>query len=663
MAKTWSTKESASLYNLRGWGINYFGINDKGNMTFHPGRSRKKVIDIKTIVDDVTRRGVKLPVLVRFQDILRDRVKVLNNAFKKAIADHNYKGRYYGVFPIKVNQLREVVEEVLDAGEPFQIGLEAGSKPELMAVLAMNSPESLIVVNGYKDETMLRLACLGTKIGKQVIVVIEKASELEPLIAAAKEYGVRPMIGIRAKLTTEGSGRWKSSAGHAAKFGLTTADVISAIKTLESHNMTDCVKLVHFHIGSQVTEIQTIKNAVKEGARIYAKLKRICPSLEYLDCGGGLGVDYEGTNSTSDHSVNYGMGEYTRDVVYSIQEICSAEKVAEPHIVTESGRALTAHHSMLVVNIFGSIEAGANPGGVDTSEREGENRVVLEMRDIIRLLTVDNLAESLHDGQQRLEEAHSLFRLGYLGLEDKARVETLYWQLGVEILKLLPKAERITKEVEDMVKSLEDQYLVNFSVFQSLPDAWALGHIFPIAPLHRLDEEPVRTATLADITCDSDGKLSSFVCGKKNRPTIPLHRLNGKPYYLGIFLQGAYQATMGDIHNLFGRVNEVHVFEDDGEPGGYYIEEVIHGQTVRDVLESIQYSEFELIRMVKGAIDVQVKAGKLKPREGVDLLDEYEDVMKEYTYIEHGTQGAEAATPAPADAFRTNEAGDTVSSS
>ncbi len=644
MTKDWTPKDSAKLYNLKGWGLNYFQINDSGRLAFHPRRNSKRSIDIKHVADDIVARGVKLPALIRFQDILRDRVATLNRAFRRAIKQYDYKGRYLGVYPIKVNQLREVVEEVLDAGKPFQLGLEAGSKPELMAVLAMNSNEALAVVNGYKDASMMRLACVGIKIGRKIIVVIEKLSELKMLLDAADAEGVRPMIGLRAKLETEGSGKWATSAGHRAKFGLTTSEIIAAVRTLEKRNMLDCAKLLHFHIGSQVTDIRVLKEAVKEAARVYAKLYGMGAKLEYLDCGGGLGVDYEGSNSSSDHSMNYTLEEYTRDVVYAVQEVCQEEKVPEPNLVTESGRALTAHHAILVVDAFGSIETASAPIPVD--ETPTEHKIVDNIREALKGLNEENLAESFHDAQQALEEASTMFRLGFLGLEDKAKVETLYWTLCVDVAKLVNRVENVPEDVEAMVKTLHDQYLVNFSVFQSLPDIWAIDQVFPIMPLHRLKEEPTRRASIADITCDSDGKVSNFISPEEG-DVLPLHPLNGDPYYLGIFLMGAYQATMGDIHNLFGRVNEVHVFEDDEEPGGYYVEEIIRGQRVWDVLESIQYNKFELVKMVKSAIDGRIKAGALKKREGVDLLNYYEEMMKEYTYLDR-TDNLEPRTVVPA---------------
>jgi len=631
--KPWTIEAAESLYNLEGWGLKYFGINAKGNVTLQPKREPEGAIDILDVVDDVASRGIKMPVLIRFQDILRRRVTLINEAFGAAIKEHGYGGRFFGVYPIKVNQFREVVEEISDAGRAWQYGLEAGSKGELLAVLAMNSSEALTIVNGYKDESMMRLAMIGLKLGKRVIVVVEKLSELRLLLDAAKDAGVRPLIGVRVKLQTTGVGKWRSSSGHFAKFGLTTPEILAAVETLKAEGMSDCLKLVHFHIGSQISDIRVIKDAVKEGARYYAKLRKMGLGVEYVDCGGGLGVDYDGTHTAVDSSMNYNLREYVADVVYSVQEVCKQEKVPEPHLITESGRSMVAHHALLVVNVFGSIETGATP--IEFRETPDEHQVVRELREAIKTLNPKNLAESFHDGQQHLEESFTLFKLGYLGLEDKAKVEHLYWKLCLEIGKLLPKAKFVSEDLLEMQKALNDQYLCNFSLFQSLPDSWAIGQLFPIMPLHRLNEEPVRRASLVDITCDSDGKIQNFACHRSAGGTLPVHTLDGKPYYLGFFLMGAYQATMGDIHNLFGRVNEVHVFQDAAEEKGYYIEETIQGQTVRDVLSSIQYSDFELVRMIKEAADGQIKSGALKPREAADLVDRYEAVLSEYTYVDH----------------------------
>ena len=631
--KRWTLDDSSELYNLQGWGLNYFAINAKGHVVVQPKKVAEGAIDVMDVIEDVSARGIKMPVLIRFQDILRRRVTLINESFAAAIAEHGYGGRYFGVYPIKVNQLREVVEEIGDAGRAFQFGLEAGSKGELLAVLALNPSEALTIVNGYKDESMMRLAVLGLKIGRKIVVVIEKLSELELLLSAAREGGVKPLIGLRVKLQTQGSGKWRSSSGHFAKFGLTTPEILGVVETLKAEGLSDCLKLVHFHVGSQVCDIRTIKDAVKEGARYYAKLRKMGLGVEYLDCGGGLGVDYDGTHTAVDSSMNYSLREYVADVVYSVQEVCKQEKVPEPDLVTESGRSMVAHHALLVANIFGTIEAGTSP--VDLRMSADEHQVVRELREALKDLTPKNIAESFHDGQQHLEEACSLFKLGYLGLEDKAKVENLYWKLCLEIGKLLPKAKFVSEDLLEMQKALIDQYLCNFSVFQSLPDSWAINQIFPIMPLHRLDEEPLRRASVVDITCDSDGKITNFATHRKAGGALPVHALDGRPYYLGFFLMGAYQATMGDIHNLFGRVNEVHVFKDEDEPKGYYIEETIQGQSIRDVLSQIQYSDYELVKRIKEAADAQVKAGTLKPREAAEIVDRYEAVLSEYTYVDH----------------------------
>ncbi|MEW6056821.1 MAG: biosynthetic arginine decarboxylase [Bdellovibrionota bacterium] len=634
--KVWTVDDSLKTYNIENWGLNYFGINQKGNIVVNSKQAPSLSIDIKEVVDDIVSRGIKLPVLIRFQDILRNRVVTLNEAFKKAIEENNYKGRYQGVYPIKVNQLREVVEEILDAGAPYQFGLEAGSKAELVASIAMNTnPDSLILCNGYKDYSVIKTALLGLKLGKRVIIVVEKLTELYQILKVAKEFGVRPLIGIRSKLHTRGSGKWESSGGDSAKFGLTTPEILQVIKTLRDEGMTDCLKLLHFHIGSQITDIRTIKDAVKEGSRVYSKLRKMGIDIEYLDVGGGLGVDYDGSRTSFDSSINYSLHEYVSDVVYTIQEVCAAEEVPEPNIVSESGRALVAHHSVLVINVFGSIEVGRTPYTLE--ENPEESTVVREMREILKNITPKNLLESYHDALQRKEEAFSMFKLGFLDLEEKAKVENLFWNICLGLAKQTSGLKYVPEELQNMSKHLADQFLCNFSLFQSAPDHWAIQHLFPIVPIHRLNEEPARQSTLVDITCDSDGKVDKFIDLKDVRDTLPLHALNGKPYYIGMFLMGAYQDIMGDIHNLFGRVNEVHVFEDVEEPGGYYIEETIQGHTVSSVLSTIQYNPIELGKMVKIAIDAQVKSGALKPREGVDLLNDYEQRLNEYTYIDQTT--------------------------
>ena len=653
--RTWGVSDSLKMYNIESWGDQYFSINPTGNMTVHPKRGEGPGIDLKSVVDEIRTSGVGLPVLIRFQDIIRHRVVALNEAFKKTIAEFGYKGRYQGVYPIKVNQMREVVEEILDAGRAYDFGLEAGSKAELAAVIAMNTtPNALVICNGYKDYAFIKTALMGIKMGKRVIIVIEKLSELYQVIAVAKELGVVPQVGIRCKLYSKGSGKWESSGGEFAKFGLTTPELLHAVNVLRQEGLQESFKLLHFHIGSQITNIKTIKDAVKEGTRIYSKLRKMGLNVEFLDVGGGLGVDYDGSRTSFESSINYSLAEYVTDVVYSIKEVCEAEEVPEPNIVSESGRALVAHHSVLIVNVFGSIEVGATP--MEMAETTDEDDVVKEMRYLSQHLSHKNLLEHFHDALQRKEEALSMFKLGFLSLEDKAKVEYLFWQICKVIHKNAKGLKYVPEEVEALNKHLADQYLCNFSLFQSMPDHWAIQHLFPIVPIHRHDEEPQRTATLVDITCDSDGKVCKFIDLRDIKDTLPLHPLRDKePYYLGFFLMGAYQDIMGDLHNLFGRVNEVHVFLDETEPGGYYIEEVIRGNNIAGVLSWIQYSATDLEKRVKEQIEAKVREGLIKPKEGVDLQNFYEEVLHGYTYMDYDRQAKHmqsaleiANTPAPA---------------
>jgi arginine decarboxylase len=638
MIKSWSISDSLKLYNIENWGDQYFSINPSGNMTVHPRRGEGPGVDLMAVVDEVRSQNVGLPVLVRFQDITRNRVVTLNEAFRKAIQEYGYKGRYKGVYPIKVNQMREVVEEIVDAGRPYDYGLEAGSKAELVAVMAAPlSPDSLVICNGYKDYAFIKTALMGIKLGKKVIIVVEKMTELLHVIAVSREIGVTPIIGIRTKLYSKGSGKWESSGGEFAKFGLTTPELLHAVEILRREGLQDSFKLLHFHIGSQITNIRTVKDAVKEGTRIYAKLKKMGVGLEYLDVGGGLGVDYDGSRTSFDSSINYSLQEYVSDVVYSIKEVCEAEEVPEPNIVSESGRAIVAHHSVLVVNVFGSVEVGVTPMELEPSPDEDD--VVKEMRYLSQNLTAKNVLAHFHDAIARKEEALSMFKLGFLSLEDKAKVEQLFWQICRVIHRNSSGLKYVPDDVESLGKALADQYLCNFSIFQSLPDHWAIQHLFPIVPIHRLDEEPSHQATLVDITCDSDGKVNKFIDLRDIKDTLPLHPVKPEdPYYLGFFLMGAYQDIMGDLHNLFGRVNEVHVFLDETEPGGYYIEEVIPGNTISGVLSWIQYSGTDLSKRVKEQIDQKVREGLIKPKEGVEFQNFYESVLNGYTYMDVFTQ-------------------------
>ena len=633
--RPWGVSDSLKLFQTENWGGQYFNINPAGNLTVHPRQGQGPGIDLTKVIDEVTAQGLELPLLVRFQDIIRHRVIQLNDAFRKAIEEANYPGVYRGVYPIKVNQMREVVEEVVDAGRAFAYGLEAGSKAELVAVLSQDlHPDALTIVNGYKDFSVMRLALMGIKLGKKVIIVLEKLSEVHSVVKIAREMGVTPMLGLRCKLNSKGSGKWEGSGGELAKFGLTTPEILYCVNYLKNEGFEDSIKLLHFHIGSQVTNIRTIKEAVKEATRFYAELYKMGCKLEYLDVGGGLGVDYDGSRTDFESSTNYSLQEYCSDVVYSIQEICANEEVSVPTIVSESGRAIAAHHSVLIVNIFGSIEVGTTP--IDLPETDDEHNVVKEMRYAYQNINYKNLLESLNEALQRKEEALSMFKLGLLTIQDRAKIEHLFWQLCRKVQQWAPEMRYIPEEVEKITKALADQYLCNFSIFQSMPDHWAIQQLFPVMPVHRLDEEPTRTATLVDITCDSDGKVCKFVDLRDVKDTLKLHALkDNEAYYIGFFLTGAYQDIMGDLHNLFGKVNEVHVFLDETEPGGYYVEEVIKGNNIASVLSWIQYSPAHIEQEVKSLIDRKVREGLIKPREGVELQNFYENVLQGYTYIDN----------------------------
>jgi arginine decarboxylase len=633
----WDIPSARALYNITGWGAKYFDINDAGHVIAMPLRENGAVVDVTDVIEEAKGRGLKFPVLIRFQDILRDRVEAINQAFAAAIAEFNYQNKYRGVFPIKVNQLREVVEEILDAGKPHQFGLEVGSKPELFAGLALqNQQASLIICNGYKDTLFIRMALMGIKLGKKVIMVVEKLEELRQIIAVSRQMGVEPLVGIRARLLSKGAGKWADSGGENAKFGLNTAELLAATEILRAEKMEHCFKLLHFHIGSQVPDILTIKKAVQEAARFYAKLYKMGFAVESLDVGGGLGVDYDGSRSASDSSTNYTLQEYANDIVFYIGEVCNQEQVPHPQIISESGRSIVAYHSVLVVETFGTIEKIRV--GEDIQYGDKEQALVRDLLDIRKNLPRLNMLEAFHDASERREEAHNMFTLGLLDLPDKAKIETLYWEIGQAVVHSFHGHHYVPEEIRKLEDSLGDQFLCNFSVFQSLLDHWALGQLFPVMPLSRLNEKPTREATLVDITCDSDGEVKKFIDLTDVRDTLPLHppRANGnglEPYYLGFFLMGAYQDIMGDLHNLFGRVNEVHVFLDPDEPAGYYVEEIIEGSTIGQALTSVQYDENELKRQMKMQIDEAIKSDRLKPSEGMRLLDDYERGLKDYTYL------------------------------
>ena len=630
----WSTDDAKELYLIDRWGSGYFDAGENGNMTVAPLQERGRRIAITDVIAEAREQGLTTPLLIRFQDILHHRVRALNEAFNRAIVENKYRGVYRGVFPIKVNQLREVVEEILDAGRPYHFGIEVGSKPEIYAGLSVHTDnESLIVCNGYKDDAFIRAAMIGRKLGKKVILIAEKLSEVRSITRIAKEMNVEPYIGLRVRLVTKGAGKWATSGGEHAKFGLSTSEILAATDIMREAGMSQSFKLIHFHIGSQVPDILIVKRAVREAARYYAKLRKMGHPVAYLDVGGGLAIDYDGSRSTFHSSMNYSVDEYARDVVYNITDVCDDERVPHPDIVSESGRAIVAHHSVLVVEAFGSIEkVPANQAPVPSEQ----HKLTRDLEHIKENVTAQNVGETWHDLLQIKEEAQKMFDVGVLDLAVKARVETLFWETAEKIQRLTAEMDptEVPEDIGDLKNQLADQHICNFSVFQSLLDHWALGALFPIVPVHRLHEAPRVPSTLVDITCDSDGKVSKFIDINDVRDTLTLHDIRpGEPYYLGIFLTGAYQDIMGDLHNLFGRVNEVHVFLDDDEESGYYIEETIAGHTIQDVLGMTQYDARDLVAKVKAQIDTAIKQDKMKPTEGMRLLADYERGLKAQTYL------------------------------
>ncbi|GAB1481505.1 biosynthetic arginine decarboxylase [Treponema sp.] len=628
----WSATESDKLYGVSKWGSGYFAVDEAGFITVAPYKDGA-TIRIAEVIEEAKARGLRLPIHIRFQDILQDRVRRINESFSDAIQESGYKNIYRGVFPVKVNQMREVVETLMDAGEAFGLGIEAGSKPELLLALSIHKNDGrLLICNGYKDDEFLRFALMGCKIGKKVVVVAEKLEEIKALIEVSKELGVRPFIGIRIKLATRSLGKWATSSGDAAKFGLSTVDLLEAINLLEAAGMKDCVTLIHFHMGSQIPDIQVVTRAVREGARFYAKLARMGCPIEYVDVGGGLGVDYDGSRSAVPSSANYSLREYANTIVYGVMDICDEERVPHPIIITESGRALVAHHSMIAVEAFGRIAKLNTMKSLQVPKNAPKVvRDILEIRDT---LDAGHFDEAFHDLVFYRQQAMSLFDLGYMDLQSRAVVESVSWEIIAEIARHYEGKARMSDEMRDLVTGIKDQYLLNFSVFRSLPDAWALDQLFPITPLSRLDEEPTSKGTIVDITCDSDGKVDSFIGdGSSECEYLWFHEFNGKPYYLGFFLTGAYQDTLGDMHNLFGRMDEAHVLLDSDEDSGWYIDETIEGDTIREVLEENEYAAAELIRSMKQQIEQAIKNDVVKPNEGMRILAEYESGLKRYTYL------------------------------
>ena len=628
----WTIDEAREHYNINGWGAGYFDINPKGNIVVRPDKKSAHHIDLKELVDDIQSKGYSLPVLIRFSDILKASIANLANSFQNAIEEYGFEGQYHGVYPIKVNQQRQVVEEIVKFGQPFNIGLEAGSKPELHAILAiLDNPEALLICNGYKDESFIRLALMSQKLGKKVFIVVEKLDELTMIERVAGELGVKPNIGLRIKLVSAGQGRWSSSAGEYSKFGLNPMELMEALEIAKSKNILDCVKLIHFHLGSQITNIRRIKNSLKEVGRFYSELMRFGCNIEYIDVGGGLGIDYDGSRSTFASSTNYSVQEYANDVVYHLLEICKSENLPHPNIISESGRAMTAHHSILVVNVLDVTSFPEWSDEINVPEETPE--AVKEIFNVLNSTSNKNLIESWHDAVHLKEEAQSKFLLGLISLTDRALIERIYWGICRKIEKISSRLKFLPDDISNLRTRLADKYFCNFSVFQSVPDSWAIDQVFPVVPLHRLNEEPDRDATLADITCDSDGRIDNFIgtnLGTEN--TLRVHSLKeNESYALCIFLTGAYQEILGDLHNLFGDTNTVHVSLK--EDGTINYEQIIEGEDVADVLDYVQFSADELAGRIDGFLIGCVQRGVVTQQEADDFLTLYKEGLNGYTYL------------------------------
>ncbi len=632
--RRWTVSDAAELYEVAAWGKGYFSINSEGHLCVHPTKEPHRSIDLKRLVDRLQDRGIQTPVLIRFGDLLRHRLGEIHAAFQQAIREHDYRGGYQCVFPIKVNQQRQVVEEVMDYGRPYHFGLEAGSKPELLAVIALASNDMPIVCNGFKDEEFIEMAMLAQKIGRQIFVVVEKYTDLELLLQKSEQVGVRPQIGIRVKLATPGSGRWQSSGGHRSKFGLSVAEILRALGELKSRGMEDCLKLLHFHLGSQITNIRHIKRAIVEAARVYAELVRHGAGLEYLDVGGGLGVDYDGSQTNFESSVNYTLQEYANDVVYHIQSICDEAGVKHPTIFSESGRAVVAYHSMLIFNVLGVTGLGDND--IPEELPEDAEQPLVDLLEAYRGLNVRNVLESYHDAQQALDTAMNLFGAGYLPLEQRAWAENLFWAICRKTQRLIRQLEYVPEELGVLDWLLSETYFCNFSLFQSLPDSWAIKQLFPIMPIHRLDERPTRQAVLGDITCDSDGKLDRFIDRRDVKRTLPVHALDDRPYYLGAFLVGAYQEILGDMHNLFGDTNAVHVCMAENDE--VVVEAVIKGDTVSEVLQYVEFDPRALVRQMRASVEQAIRENRIDDSQAGRLLRFYEAGLEGYTYLEDGRE-------------------------
>ncbi|MDE7467661.1 MAG: biosynthetic arginine decarboxylase [Muribaculaceae bacterium] len=618
-------------YNINGWGRNYFSINDKGHVCVTP-RAGYASVDLVEVMDELKIKDISAPVLLRFPDILDNRIEKISKCFKQAAETYNYTARNYMIYPIKVNQMRPVVEEIVTYGKKFNIGLEAGSKPELHAVLATNiADNALIICNGYKDAGYVELALLAQKMGRRIYLVVEKINELKLISDISRRLGITPNIGIRIKLSSTGSGKWSESGGDSSKFGLNSSELLEALDFMRKKGMTECLKLIHFHIGSQINKIRVIKNALREATQFYVQLTKMGFDIEFMDIGGGLGVDYDGTRSSaSESSMNYSIQEYANDAVSAIVEACTKNGIKQPNVITESGRSLTAHHSILVLEV---LETAQLPSWPDSKEISPDaHELARELFNIWDNLDQRNLFESWHDALQIREEALDLFSLGMLDLTTRAQIEKLFWSVAREVGEIAGSMKHVPEELRKIAKMIPDKYFCNFSLFQSLPDAWAVDQIFPIIPLSRLDEKPTRTCTIQDMTCDSDGKIANFITSNGNSGALPVHTVRpGEPYYLGVFLVGAYQEILGDMHNLFGDTNAVHI---DVYKDHYEIDQIIAGETVDEVLDYVQYNPKKLVRNVESWVTASMKAGRITPEEGRDFVSTYRAGLFGYTYLE-----------------------------
>lgn len=629
--KKWTIEDSKELYNINGWGTSYFGINDSGDVYVTPCKDEAQ-IDLREVMDELALRDVTSPVLLRFPDILDNRIEKTNSCFKKAAEEYDYKGEHFIIYPIKANQMQPVVEEIISHGRKFNLGLEAGSKPELHAVIAVQcQSDSIIVCNGYKDQSYIELALLAQKMGKRIFIVVEKLNELDVIARVAKKLNVSPNLGIRIKLAASGSGKWEESGGDASKFGLNSGELLEALETLDRKGMKECLRLIHFHIGSQITNIRRIQAALREASQFYTQLHKMGYNVDFIDCGGGLGVDYDGTRSpSSESSVNYSIQEYGNDCIYTFVDAADRNGLPHPNIITESGRSLTAHHSVLVIDV---LETAAVPQMSEEFEPdENSHQLVKDLYEIWDNLNPRTMLEDWHDAQQIREESLDLFSHGIVDLRTRAEIERMYWSVCHEINLLAKHLKHTPEELMNLDKLLADKYFCNFSLFQSLPDSWAIDQLFPIMPIQRLTERPSRNATIQDITCDSDGKIANFVTNRNNSHVLPVHTLRkNEPYYLGVFLVGAYQEILGDMHNLFGDTTAVHISIHDGH---YHIDQIIDGETVAEVLDYVQYEPKKLVRQLEVWVTKSVKQGKITLEEGKEFLSNYRSGLYGYTYLE-----------------------------